>query len=187
MNKTFNNKKALVFVAISFVVVVELVWGSSYLKNVPQPTTTIQAATGALLSFSPAQKVIKVGEEFDVELLLDTKGVQTSGTDVIVSYDPAVVEVLDVRPGLLYQKYPLNEVDFASGKIGFSAVTEPPKTFSGKGVLAYLKLKALKAGAATLEIEFTKDVTTDSNVVQPVSGGKDILDKVINAYYSVKD
>jgi len=187
MNKTFNNKKALVFVAISFVVVIELVWGSSYLKNVPQPTTITQAATGALLSFSPAQKVIKVGEEFDVELLLDTKGIKTSGTDVIVSYDPTVVEILDVRPGLLYQKNPLNEVAVARGKIGFSAVTEPPKTFSGKGTLAYLKFKALRTGTATLEIEFTKGVTTDSNVVQAQSNGKDILDKTINAYYSVKD
>ena len=187
MNKTFNNKKNLVFVVVSLVVVVELVWGSSYLKNLPQPATTTQAATGALLSFSPTQKVIKVGEEFDVGLLLDTKGVETSGTDVIINYDPAVVEVLDVRPGILYQKYPLNEIDALGGKIGFSAVAEPPKTFSGKGALAYLKLKALKAGTATLQIEFTKGATTDSNVVQAQSGGKDILDKIINAYYSVRD
>lgn len=187
MNKKFDNKKALIFVAVSFVVVIELVWGSTYLKNLPQPTAPAKAATGALLSFSPAQKVVKVGEEFDVELLLDTKGVKTSGTDVIVSYDPTVVEVLSVRPGLLYQKYPLNEVDAAGGKIGFSAVATPPKTFSGNGTLAYLKLKALKTGTAAFRIEFTKGETTDSNVVQAQSGGKDVLDKVINAYYSVKD
>ncbi len=187
MNKTFNNRKNLVFVVVSLVVVVELVWGSSYLKNLPQPAAPTQAATGALLSFSPAQKITKVGEELDIELYLDTKGIKTSGTDVLVSYDPAVVEVLEVRPGLLYQKYPLNEIDVAGGKIGFSAVAEPPKTFSGKGVLAYLKLKALKTGTATFSIEFTKGETTDSNVVQAQSNGKDILDKVINAYYSIKD
>jgi len=187
MNKSLNNRKALIFVAISFLVVVELVWGINYLKTIPQPTAPIQAETGALLGFSPAQKAVKVGEEFEVELLLDTKGVKTSGTDVIVSYDPALIEILDTRPGLLYHKYPVNEVDTESGKIGFSAVAEPPKTFSGKGTLAYLKLKGLKAGTATLTIEFTKGETTDSNVVQAQSGGKDILENVINAYYSVKD
>ena len=187
MNKPLDNKKALVFVAVSFFVVVELVWGINYLKTVPQPTAPVEAETGALLGLSPAQKTVKVGEEFEVELTLDTKGVGTSGTDVIVDYDPTLVEVLNVRPGLLYQKYPLNEVDATSGKIGFSAVAEPPKTFSGKGTLAYLKLKALKTGTATFSIEFTKGETIDSNVVQAGSGGKDILENVINAYYSVKD
>ena len=109
------------------------------------------------------------------------------GTDVIISYDPKVVEIPQVRPGLLYQKYPVNEVDTAGGKIGFSAIATPPKPFSGKGTLAYLKLKVLKAGTVTLSIEFVKGETTDSNVVQAGSGGKDVLDKVINAYYSVKD
>jgi len=187
MDKSFNNKKALIFVAVSFFVVVELIWGINYLKTVPQPTAPVEAETGALLGFSPAQKTAGVGEEFEVELTLDTKGVETSGTDVIINYDPTTVEVLNVRPGILYQKYPVNEVDAAAGKIGFSAVATPPKTFSGKGTLTYLKLKALKAGTATLSIEFEKDETTDSNVVQAGSGGKDTLDKVINAYYSIKD
>lgn len=187
MNKSLDNKKALIFVAVSFFVVVELVWGINYLKTLPQPTAPTQAATGALLSFSPAQKTVKIGEEFDVELTLDTKGVETSGTDVIINFDPTLVQILNVRPGLLYQEYPVNEIDSTAGKIGFSAVAIPPKAFSGKGTLAYLKLKGLKAGTAALTIEFTRGETTDSNVVQVESGGKDILDKVISAYYSVKD
>jgi hypothetical protein len=187
MNKFLDNKKTLLFILASFFVVVELVWGINYLKTVPQPSAPAEAETGALLGFSPAQKIVKVGEEFEVELTLDTKGVATSGTDVIINYDPTAVEVLNVRSGLLYQKYPLNEIDAASGKIGFSGVAEPPKTFSGRGTLAYLKLKALKAGTAALSIQFEKEATTDSNVVRAGSGGEDVLDKVINAYYSVKD
>ena len=187
MNKNFDNKKALIFVAVSFLVVVELVWGANYLKTLPQPAAPIKAEAGALLAFSPAQKMVKVGEEFEVELILDTKGVGTSGTDVIIDYDPALIEVRNVRPGLLYQKYPLNEVDAAGGKIGFSGVATPPKAFSGKGTLAYLKLKALEAGTATLTIEFTKGETTDSNVVQARSGGKDILDKIISGQYFIKE
>ena len=186
-SKAVNNKKTIIFVLVSFFVVGELVWGINYLKTVPQPQAPVAAETGALLGFSPAQKIVKVGEEFEVELTLDTKGVATSGTDVIINYDPTVVEVLNVRPGLLYQKYPLNEVDAVGGKIGFSGIAEPPKTFAGSGTLAYLKLKALKAETATLNIQFEKGVTTDSNVVQAASNGKDILDRVINAYYSVKD
>jgi len=186
-NKVVDNKKTIIFLLVSFLVVGELVWGINYLKTVPQPKAPAEAEAGAILGLAPAQKTVKVGEEFEVELTLDTKGVATSGTDVIINYDPAVVEVLNVRPGLLYQKYPLNEVDAAGGKIGFSGIAEPPQTFAGRGTSAYLRLKALKAGAATLIIEFKKGVTTDSNVVQAGSGGKDTLDKVVNAYYSVKD
>ncbi len=187
MNENFDNKKTIIFVIVSFLVVVELVWGINYLKTLPQPTAPAKAEAGARLSFSPAQKVVEIGEEFEVELILDTKGVETSGTDAIIGYDPTVIEILGVRPGLLYQKYPVNEVDTESGKVGFSAIATPPSSFSGRGILAYLKLRALKAGAANLKIEFEKGQTTDSNVVQAQSGGKDILDKVINAYYSIKD
>jgi hypothetical protein len=185
--KILDNKKTLLFVLVSFFVVVELVWGINYLKTAPQPSTPAEAETGALLGFSPAQEIVKVGEEFEVELTLDTKGVATSGTDVIVSYDPTLLQVLEVRPGLLYQKYPVSEADSASGKIGLSDITTPPKTFAGTGTLAYLRLKPLRAGTAVLSIQFEKGQTTDSNVVQAGSGGKDILDKVINAYYSIKD
>jgi len=187
INKVVDNKKTIIFLLISFLVVGELVWGINYLKTVPQPQTPVAAEAGAILGFAPAQETVKVGEEFEVELTLDTKGVATSGTDVIINYDPTVVEVLNVRPGLLYQKYPLNEVDAGGGKIGFSGVTEPPKTFAGRGTLAYLKLKPLKAGTATLTIQFEKGGTTDSNVVQAESEGKDTLDKVVNGYYSIKN
>jgi hypothetical protein len=187
MNKFLDNKKALAFVGISFLVVVELVWGINHLKTVPQPSAPAEAETGALLGFSPAQKTVKVNEDFEVELTLDTKSVATSGTDVIINYDPTLVQILTVRPGLLYQEYPVSEVDAAAGKIGLSGIATPPKTFSGKGTLAYLKVRGLKTGTAIFAIEFTKGETTDSNVVQAGSGGKDILDKVINAYYSIKD
>ena len=192
-----SNKAIILLAVVGLLIVIELVWGISYLRKVPQPTAPAAAEEGARLMLSPAQKVVKVGEELEVELILDTRGVETSGADVIISYDPTLVEILDgdenpangiqVRPGLLYQKYPVNEVDIAGGKIGFSGIATPPKTFAGKGTLAYIKLRTLGAGTAALTIEFTKGATIDSNVVQAESLGKDILDKVIDARYSIKD
>ena len=165
--------------------VVELLWANSYLGPVQLPFRPSKAAEGAVLSLDPSQKVVSAGEEFEVSLSLDTNGVKTSGVDVIISYNPDVLEVVEVRPGILFQKYPVNEA--AEGKIGFSAAAVPPRAFSGQGTLAYLKFKALRPGTAFLQFAFEKGATSDSNVVKAGSFGQDVLDKVINAFYLVKE
>jgi len=196
LNK-LSNRTILILGILSLLGLIELVWAASYLGTSPKPLAPSRAGGGVLLEFSPAQKILSVGDEFEVKLLLDTKNLKTSGADVLITFDPSILAVVDadgnsengtqIRPGLLYQRYPVNEVDSQSGRIGFSAASVPPKTFGGKGVLAYLRLKALKPGVATLKIEFEKGRTDDSNVVAAQSGGRDILDKVINARYSIQE
>ena len=159
-------------------------------------TVRIEAEGGAVLSLNPSQKIWRVGEEFEVRLDLKTNDLKTSGVDVILRYDPDFFEVIDadnnsqngiqIRPGLLFPQYPVNEVDTAKGRIGFSAAALPPQTFSGEGALAYIKLKALKPGTTLLKIEFSKGASSDSNVVEAGSRGNDILDKVVDARYSIK-
>ncbi|MDO8638038.1 MAG: hypothetical protein Q7R43_00555, partial [Candidatus Daviesbacteria bacterium] len=45
-------------------------------------------ATGATLSLSPSTGIFNRGCSFSVDVLLDTGGVQTDGTDAILFYDP---------------------------------------------------------------------------------------------------
>lgn len=164
---------------------IELLWANSYLGPAQLPLRPSKAEEGAILSLDPSQKVVTVGEEFEVSLNLNTGGVETSGADVIISYDPDILEVVQIRPGILFQKYPVSEAK--DGKIGFSAAAVPPQAFSGKGTLAYLKFKALSPGTDFLQFAFEKGVTSDSNVVKAGSFGQDVLDKVINAFYLVKE
>jgi hypothetical protein len=164
---------------------IEVLWANSYLGPAELPLRPSKAEEGAVLSLDPSQKVVSVGDEFEVSLNLNIGGIETSGADVIISYDPNVLEVTQIRPGILFQKYPVSEAK--DGKLGFSAAAVPPQTFSGKGTLAYLKFKALNPGTAFLQFAFEKGSTSDSNVVEAGSFGKDILDKVINGFYLVKD
>lgn len=190
-----SRNKVVITSIVGLVVLVELLWGVSYLGRTSLPLKRTQAEEGAILLLTPAQKSLSVGEELEVRVDLKTNNLKVSGVDVILSYDPSLIEVLDtdgdsqngvqLRPGLLFPQYPVNEVDSTSGRIGFSAAALPPKTFAGEGTLAYIKLRALKQGTATLRIEFTEGKTTDSNVVA-AGRGDDVLDKVVNALYSIK-
>jgi hypothetical protein len=191
-----SRTKAIIVSVISAATLFELLWGVSYLSSTSLPLKKSQAEEGAALSLNPAQKALEVGEEFEVRLDLNTNGIKTSGVDAIINYDPSLVEILDadgnaqngvqIRPGLLFPQYPVNEVDEAAGRIGFSAAALPPNSFAGQGTLAYIKLRALRPGTAALQIEFKKGGTADSNVVEAGSRGDDVLDKVINALYSIK-
>lgn len=191
-----SRSKVIITSIIGLVVLVELLWGVSYLSRTSLPLKKTQAEEGALLLLNPSQKTLKVGEEVEVRVELNTNDTEVSGADVIIRYDPSLVEVVDadgnpqngvqVRPGLLFPQYPVNEVNVANGRIGFSAAALPPKTFTGEGTLAYIKLRTLKPGTVSLQIEFAKGATDDSNVVEAGSRGNDVLDKVVNALYSVK-
>ena len=68
-------------------------------------------AGAATLGLSPSSKSTTNGTNFDVQILLNTTGTMTSGTDAYIRFDPAVFQVVDknssaegtqITPGSLY-------------------------------------------------------------------------------------
>lgn len=155
--------------------------------------TEISNRQGARLSLEPQTKTVTLGETFKVDIILDTADGPIDGVDVYaLHYDPVILEVIDdipnqqgiqIQPGTIIPANAANIVEEAMGMIKFSQINFGGTNFTGKGTLATISFKAIKAGASYLKFDFSKGSTVDTNVAY---GGKDQLARVIDAIYTVK-
>ena len=65
-------------------------------------------AQAATLTFNPASGSFNKGCEVEITINLDTQGVQTDGTDVIVLYSPSqlTTSTSQITNGSIYPEYP---------------------------------------------------------------------------------
>lgn len=143
-------------------------------------STPVFAATMELKSSkdtNPDQTVV-------IEVLIDTLGEKTVGTDLLVKFIPADLEFIEARPGELYANYHQPRLDLNAGTIRYSGTINKDMPFSGSGVFATLVFKKLtrsqqvfppeKSGKRPLvELVWKRDDTTDTNIVSVA--GKELL------------
>ncbi|MFH0937270.1 MAG: cohesin domain-containing protein [Candidatus Daviesbacteria bacterium] len=147
-------------------------------------------AAGASLTLSPATGTFNKGCSVSVDILLDTGGTATDGTDVILNYDPTRFSVQKIISGTIYADYPGNSFDAQNGRITVSGLSSVSTAFTGQGTLATIDLMVLDAaptGATQITFDFdTNDraKTTDSNVVERTTV-VDVLNEVTNGSYTV--
>ncbi len=136
------------------------------------------SAAGTVLSLTPAEKAVKVGEVFNAAVTVDTSSLPVSRAAAIIDYDPELLAVT-VAAGTL----PLAQNEAASGKILLDTGPVAAK-FSGTETLANLDIKALKSGAA--KITFVYNGTKEgSSFVLDDKGQADVLEAVNNASFTV--
>ena len=177
-----------VFVALSSQI-------SDWVRTFTEPQLVVKVAPhpNAELALSPTSKVVKVGDTFSADILLNTGSKPVDGVDVYaLHYDPTILKVIDdsssksgvqIMPGTIMAVNSYNQVDAKTGTIKFSQIAGGGKTYQGSGVLATIHFKALAAGTAFLKFDFTQGSTVDSNAAYH---GKDQLTKVVDAIYTVE-
>lgn len=149
-------------------------------------------AIAATLTLSPSSGQINQGCTFPVDIVLDSGGVQTDGTDVILFYEPTKLSanVNSIVNGKIYSDYPGNSVDQSAGKISISGISSV-SPFNGKGTLATINFTVLgsssSGGSSTLRFDFDpndKTKTTDTNVVERGTIA-DVLSQVTDGSYTL--
>lgn len=173
----------VVFVILVIVLVVELVIGAkTLLSPVQSPQATPQpqviSSNKATLTLSTERTNYLVGDEVLVKVTLSTGSYQTDGTDVLIQFDPQVLEPADnfFEKGTLYQDYPGVRKDQLKGTVSASGITVSSGGFKGTGVFGTFKFRAKKVGKSLVELKFTTGSTTDSNIIESNSA-KDLLEE----------
>lgn len=147
----------------------------------------------ASLSLFPSSGTFNKGCSFFLDVVLDTAGVQTDGTDAILIYDPSrfSINTSAITPKInIYPDFPGNNVDEVAGKITISGLASVNTPFSGKGTLATLQFTVkdtAPTGLTQVNFDFdsnNKAKTTDSNVVERTTI-VDVLNSVVNGSYVV--
>lgn len=144
----------------------------------------------AKLSLDPSQSNLKVGDQVKVNVMVSTGNDATSGVDVVLHYNPNILEVVDadaatpgiqIMPGKLFDFQPANDVTLALGTINFSASQQPvskPVQVSN-GVLATITFQAKSTGSTPLQFDFQSGLLSDSNVIK-ANDGRDLLNRAVN-------
>jgi len=137
--------------------------------------TSPVSALAASFSLSPATKNTSVNSTFTVDLIIDTAGVKTTGTDVILTYTPSILEVVDVTfPSPPPYTTNTKTIDNTNGELNINcSVQSAAYAYSGTTTLATITLKGISTGTSSLRFLCDPGSTTDSNIIN--LNGQDVL------------
>lgn len=151
------------------------------------------SAFAATLTMNPASGTLNKGCEVSLKIELDTQGVQTDGTDVILTYPPSLLttSTSQITNGTVYPQYPGTAVDPQQGRVVISGISDVSSPYSGTGTFATIKFRVADSATANTAININFDFdpsnktkTTDTNVVERGTIA-DVLSSVTNGSYTV--
>lgn len=116
----------------------------------------------------------RVGEPLVVSLVVDTHDCEIDAIDIVVLFDPDLVEIKDIEESENFTMYPLKEI--GDGKMRISALAEIGEPVRGSLEVSQFTVVPLKSGNIELTCDFTKGSTVDSNVAEHKTG----IDLLVN-------
>lgn len=184
-------KKRLPILLVAALIIIVLLEAGWFLNTFfTQKQTTQKQAEAEISNLSTpqlvattAKKSFSIGEEVPITIKVVTGGNPTDSVDILVKYDPTLLEASGpnfVEIGRIYPEYPVANFDNTRGVVQVSGTNlSGEQSFSGIGTFATLNFKAKKAGPATIALDFQANSTSDSNLVL-AGTAKDILAQVTN-------
>lgn len=185
--KKFISVPNIIFGILGLILVVELIsaFRTLTLPTPPPPKAIVQAKGFGNISLTTEKTRYSINELIPVQVIIDTGGKEISGADLILYYDP---EILDKTPnvivsGQIFDEYPIQSFE-NKGIISISGVSGP-KAFNGTGLFAVINLTPKQLGKASITVDFKKGSTIDSNLVESKSS-QDILEVVNNLELDIR-
>ncbi len=177
--------------------IIILIFGLAFLASPVQ-------AFAATLSLSPSDGTFNSGCTFSVDIMEDSAGVQTDGTDVILFYDKSKLSVSSITNGTLYPDYPVSadqqqispdaqtiSPQASTGQIdisGLASVDTPVTAANAKfATVTFAVSPQAPAGGTQINFDFDPNnpgKTTDSNIVQRGTVA-DVLSGVTDGNYTI--
>lgn len=149
-----------------------------------------QPALASTLALSPSTGTFNTGCPYSFNINVDTQGIDSDGTDVILFYDPTRITANTITVGKIYPDYPAQSIDSQGGKITISGISSVGQAFNGSGTFATVNFSInpnAPSGATSVKFDFDPNntsKTTDSNVVQRGTV-VDTLTSVTNGNYTI--
>jgi predicted nucleotidyltransferase len=161
--------------------------------------STASANSGSGSSFIwllSTQNTYNVGDIFNTEIHMWLDNVKIDGFDVIVHYDPGVLEAIELTPGnemnptVQPYNFTFTTMQKGSGQVYLGAMTPVNEPYPGTGGMVGAPMGRITFGAiaaieeTTVVIEYQLGSTVDSNLAQN-STSADVLGSVSNASYTI--
>lgn len=189
LNKKISRLRSFIYILVAVFILftcLSLLWiYNSYNTEVPFETYFSQAPQKpvAYLYLSPQTGNYKVGEEFTIDVLINTAGSNVVASAAYLSYDKKKIEALSIDvTGSVFNMTAEKEINANDGKIKITLGKPTPGiiTFSGNKVrMATIRFRALdktNPSVNNLYFDFTKGSSLYSTVIIDDKKGTNILD-----------
>lgn len=186
--KRFPYGPKIIFVILGAVFLIEVLYALTVLSSPASPPPEAGQAKQVSISLYASKSEFVIKEVAQVTAVLDTGSHETEGTDLLLNFDPKILEATAgaVTKGAIYPEYPQVRIDNKAGSIQISGISGlEGKLFKGEGAFAIINFRAKAKGDAVLTVNFTRGKTDDSNVVEALSGN-DILESVTDLTIKVQ-
>lgn len=132
----------------------------------------ISAYAAPKIYFDPATKTVVQNNEFQIDLKIDAESNQVIGSDVVVSYAGADLDITSVTSGSYFPEF--QYADNASGRLELHGyVTSIYQGKTGAGTLATLKFKSTKSTGSSALTMNCNGSGNDTNMLS--NSGQNIL------------
>ena len=180
----------IIYPLLGLVLVVEIILGFKTLLNplAKSSVQKLQPIAGARIILISAKDSYKVGETVPVTVRIATRGHSTSGTDLVLRFDPKILQgtTSSFIRGKIYNDYPQVSLDSKGGIARISGIASSAKqAFNGVGRLGTINFIAKAKGIINLTVDFKKGSTQESNIFD-VNDSTDILEGVNNLKITVQ-
>jgi hypothetical protein len=143
------------------------------------------AASNATLALSPSSSSATVGSTFDVQIVLNTGGSNTSGTDISLRFDKDKLNIVDIKNGTIYNQYVGKNINNTTGISTISGLASTTTTlFKGTGTFATITFRAVAPGTAAVTFAYTPGNKNDTNVAD-FDTQEEALSSVTNGSYTI--
>lgn len=188
--KNFFSGPKIIFVILGIIILAEVIYAVKVLNSPTPPPPARRSAvvtSSGKISLNVSKRSYAVNEVVPVSVTLDSGGRNLAGADLIIQFDSKILEATpgSLTKGSIFDEYPLLSVDMKKGLLSVSGINSLRNGFKGVGQFVYVNFKAKAKGNTSLIIDFKKNSTSDSNLVE-TGTSKDVLEVVNNLELSVQ-
>ncbi len=162
-------------------------------QTVKQPVQQIKESPDrpGIIAVEFENPEITLDQEVKANFSLDTQGKEINGFELVLQFDSSAWQItspqVEIEPNSPFSTHPLNNIDYQTGLIKFSGLTEIGQSaFSGQAVVGSLLLKPQKTGSLKLEVVFEKPGDINDSDLAEAKTAEDILGKVVNGEINVQ-
>ncbi|MBI2267994.1 MAG: hypothetical protein HYU80_00935 [Candidatus Blackburnbacteria bacterium] len=144
------NKKIIIGIVIFIILALGLVAGLFLVQR--QQEMRKKAAPASTLSILPPTNTIKVGDEIDLSVNMNTVTNTTTGAELHITFDPQKLELKEITPGtFLPNIFVQPAIDNTTGTASVTYGAQPANPPQGEGILATLKFKGKSPGTTIVD------------------------------------
>ncbi|MEM3062756.1 MAG: cohesin domain-containing protein [Nitrososphaerota archaeon] len=193
-----KHRRAILYIVLAVAVLlfyvsllqISSVYHTSLLELMTLEEAALVSSPKSYLFLTPARDTVRVGEEFPVNIFVDTRSKNVVVVSANLSYDKDHLEVISVDlSGSLFELTAENEVNEAEGKIKITVGKPTPgvKTRKGKVATVYFRAKAaMTPYTPNIYFNFTPGSSFFSTVILDDKQGTNILVGVKGAKITIK-